>query len=258
MPPENPLRNMLSRMRVFSNWYNIELVYAGIRKPGIDVKTWGGSRIHTRDSGDLAHLDEVICGRAYDQEPCRIPVSGVIVDVGAHLGSFSLYSVFKRKAKRVVSCEPCPDNLKMLRMNVKSNRLDDVITVVPKAVSGKHELRTFYLSNSNTGGNSLFGDANWLQGDIGSTFQVECLTLKEVLDDNGIDQVDFLKLDCEGAEIDILQNIDEHTSDRVNMIGMEFHNYPREWFVSRLQELGFSVFPSKKPWRNRVYIIASK
>lgn len=250
----NPLRNMLWRMCVFSNWYSIELACSGLRKPSIDVKTWQGLHIHTQERGDLAVLDEVFCNRAYDQEPHRVPVGGVIVDVGAHIGSFSLYSASKRKAQRVFSCEPCPDNVKMLRMNVESNKLDNVITIVPKAISGKHESRTFYLSGISAG-HSLYGGHAL---ETGKTIQVECLTLKDLLDDYGIDHVDFLKLDCEGAEYEILQTIDQPTLDRISMVGMEFHDYPREWFVSRLQELGFHVSPSEEPWRNREYIVARK
>lgn len=70
-----PLRNMLSRMYVFSNWYSIELTYSGLRKPIIDVKTWQGLHIHIKERGDLAVLDEVFCNRAYDQERARLSSS---------------------------------------------------------------------------------------------------------------------------------------------------------------------------------------
>ena len=119
-----------------------------------------------------------------------------------------------------------------------------------KVLNGKHEFRTFYLSEL-SGSHSLFSG-------VGKAIQVKCVTLKEVLDDNGIDRVDFLKLDCEGAEYKILQTIDESALNRINMVGMEFHGHPREWFVSKLQELGFSVSQPKEDWRSRVYIIASK
>lgn len=226
-------------------------MYSGLMKPGTySMKTWQGLNIHARNYTDLTVLDEVFIKRAYDQEPRRIPLGGVVVDVGAHIGSFSLYAVSKRKARRVVSYEPCPDNFEMLKMNVESNNLNEVISPVPKAVAGKHEFRTLYLSEF-SGSHSLFSG-------VGKAIQVECVTLKEVLDDNGIDHVDFLKLDCEGAEYEILQTIDESTLNRINMVGMEFHGHPREWFVSKLQELGFSVSQQKEDWRSRVYIIASK
>jgi FkbM family methyltransferase len=241
---------LFKRMRVFSNWYALELMYAGVSKIGTtQLRTWRGIKIQPRNLTDLDILTEVFAMHSYDQKPNRIPLNGVIVDVGAHAGIFSLYAATVRKAAKVVSCEPCPQNFDALIKNVELNTLSDVIKPIPNAVAGKKEKRTLYLSESN--------DSHSLVGE-GKSIEVQCVTLKEVLDDNKLNHVDFLKLDCEGAEHEILQNADRTTMDRIDMIGMEFHHYSRQCFESRLKELDYIIHPSKKAWRNRIYIIASK
>lgn len=241
---------LFRRMRVFSNWYALELMYAGINKIGTaQLRTWQGIKIQPRNFTDLDILTEVFVMHSYDQKPHRIPLNGVIVDVGAHMGIFSIYAATVRKAIKVVSYEPCPDNFDALIKNVELNSLSDVIKPIAKAVAGKKEKRSLQLSGSNDS-HSLLGN--------GESIEVQCVTLKDVLDDNNLSHVDFLKLDCEGAEHEILQNVDRTTIDRIDMIGMEFHHYSRQWFASRLQELDYVIHESKKAWRNRIYIIASK
>ncbi len=250
MPPKKPIKNLFGRMKVFSNWYSVELMHSGLREPATcRVNTWKGLKIHVRDQHELSVLDEVFISKVYDPNR-KVPSNGVIVDVGAHIGSFSLYAASVRKARRVFSYEPCPDNFTLLKENIERNGLGKVITPIAKAVAATNENRTLHLSSKTSGSHSLFGK--------GRPIQVQCVTLKQILDDNNIDHVDFLKLDCEGAEVGILQNIDKLTLDSVDRIGMEFHDYPRQWFVSRLLDLGFSVVESKEAWRNELYIIADK
>ena len=138
-------------------------------------------------------------------------------------------------------------------MNVKNNNLSDTITPIPKAIDAQ------------TGTRELFLDA---RGDLfpsfystnkrSNTLQVECVTLKQVLKENSIEHVDYLKMDCEGAEWEILKAIDEETISRIGIIGMEYHLKSRGEFVKLLLQLGFSVFDSDEEWRNSSYILAAK
>lgn len=67
-----------------------------------------------------------------DVEPPQDPPDGVFIDVGAHVGKYSI--AFGKRLRRglVVAIEPMPSNIKALIENIKLNKLDNVI-VVPKA-----------------------------------------------------------------------------------------------------------------------------
>jgi hypothetical protein len=62
---------------------------------------------------------------------------------------------------------------------------------------------------------------------------------------------------AKGAEREILQNVDEETMNKIDTIGMEFHYQPKQWFVSRLQELGFAFLESKNKTKP-AYLTASR
>ena len=54
--------------------------------------------------------------------------------------------------------------------------------------------------------------------------EVECVTLENIFDENHIVSCDLLKLDCEGAEYDILINANKEIFDKIKLISLEYHN----------------------------------
>jgi len=56
---------------------------------------------------------------------------------------------------------------------------------------------------------------------------VETIALKDFFDGNGISKVDFLKIDCEGAEYEILYNCPQDVLRKIGKISMEYHNLNR-------------------------------
>jgi hypothetical protein len=77
---------------------------------------------------------------------------------------------------------------------------------------------------------------------------VEGITLADVLERYQLPRCDFLKLDCEGAEFDILRSMSPELSRQVNKIILEYHTLPhrdkqeqsRE-LVERLLQLGYTI-----------------
>jgi hypothetical protein len=79
-----------------------------------------------------------------------------------------------------------------------------------------------------------------------ATDQVDVLTLDELLDRLGIERVDFLKLDCEGAEYGILNTATDVLLQRIGCISLEFHDLKRPDatgldLVKRLKAAGFEL-----------------
>jgi FkbM family methyltransferase len=231
----------------------MEAMYYGLRETGCEVRTRAGLKILVRCWKDLYPLEEVYVHKVYDQKPVRVPPNGVVLDVGAHIGTFSLYAAKAYKAKKVYSFEPCPKNYATLKMNVQNNGLSNIVIPIPKAIDAQTGTRELFLDPRG----DLF-HSFYFSGQQTSTVKVECITLKQAIKENGIDHVDYLKMDCEGAEWEILETMDKETLSKISTIGMEYHLKPREDFVKLLDRLGFNVLNLKEEWRNRTYILAIK
>jgi hypothetical protein len=70
------------------------------------------------------------------------------------------------------------------------------------------------------------------------------ISLEDIIKKEDLPRIDFLKLDCEGAEHDILRSISFETADKIMGIAMEVHSVPPECSIDipvRLKELGYEV-----------------
>ncbi len=161
----------------------------------------------------------------------------VVLDVGAHIGLFSLYA-YGKGAAQVLAYEPNPVNFDALKANISLNNATNVrafkIAVLPGVTSTIfHIPRSKYKDRS-----SVFEIVKEDHEDI----SVDCVSLDELVKQNGLTHIDFLKLDAEGAEHKILA--DSRCLDLVEKIAVEGHDvegHPKEEVVDRLKENGFST-----------------
>jgi FkbM family methyltransferase len=129
-----------------------------------------------------------------------------VIEVGAHIGVFTtLFASLAGPSGRVIAFEPDPASAALLRRNVERNGYD---VQVHQIATGSAPGRTrFYRNKQNTGDNRLFGDR---AEDTG--FEVEVARLDDVL--TGVDRIDVLKLDVQGAEPLVLAGMSEILRDR--------------------------------------------
>lgn len=207
----------------------------------IDV---AGGRTLVAPAGEplLTMFEEVWVDERYRPDGWRLAPGGTVVDVGANVGVFALWAATRAGAGRVVCAEPSPQALDGLRANVARNRLTSV-TVLPVAVGGERRKAILY----NRGPTVM--DTLYARDHYGSTFrpghEVEVVTLAELFEAAQVDRCDLLKLDCEGAEYEILLGAGHDTLARVDAIVMEYHvglnGHGVEVLVERLGEQGFAV-----------------
>lgn len=123
-----------------------------------------------------------------------------VLDLGAHIGYFTLLA-----ARRVGSTgsvhafEPDPANYRFLCHNVALNGMDDVVTTVPKAVADTTGTRAFFADTKNSVLSSF-----WAEGRSDGAVPVESTTVDDFL---GGQEIDVVKLDVEGAEVDALRGM---------------------------------------------------
>ncbi|ARP69127.1 thioester reductase [Streptomyces pluripotens] len=182
----------------------------------------------------------------------RISTDAVIVDVGANIGLFSLWAARQADGVRVVAVEPNPDTLPYLTANLKLNGVS--ADLVPMAVtdrSGTATLTSFpqlsYLSglgpdreaaaaelvqsHYRTAGAGGTGTANetelaQLRQDTerrlaAARHQVPTTDLSTIFDRFELDAVDLLKINTEGAELDVLRGLRPEHWPRVRQVCLE-------------------------------------
>lgn len=120
----------------------------------------------------------------------------VAVDVGANVGVWSLLAVERRPGVRVHAFEPVSAVAAQLRRHIALNGLDTIVANVVAVAAEDGTARFFVNHTTNTGASSLF------HRPIPSVeISVPVVTLDSYLAQAGVDRVDVLKVDVEGAEI---------------------------------------------------------
>lgn len=159
------------------------------------------------------------------------------VDVGANVGYFTLLAA--SIGARVVSYEPTPAVFERLRENVALNALDN-ITLVNAAVTDKSGALTLYQSTDDPEANNLFGDGD-------GSVEVITVNLDDDLAERGVQRVDLLKIDAEGAEPLVLAGATKLMRGaaaptviiEVNPVSLRSANSKPSAVFSRLQSNGY-------------------
>ncbi|MEM1510841.1 MAG: FkbM family methyltransferase, partial [Thermofilaceae archaeon] len=129
----------------------------------------------------------------------------VIIDVGAHVGVFTLKASRKAKEGKVIAIEPHPQNYMLLLKNITINKLENVIPI-NLALSDSEGVAKLYISQFSPGhtikekriGLCREGFPNI------SYIEIKTKTLDQIVDELGLKEVNFIKVDVEGAELDVL------------------------------------------------------
>ena len=126
--------------------------------------------------------------------------SPVILDVGANCGLFSALAAQRFPSARIYAFEPAPD----LSILAKENLKDHGCTVVQKAVADKTGKSTLFINKKSQQTNSIIRDAVAAVGEVSGEHEVETISLDDFVRIEGIDKIDVLKIDVQGAESAVL------------------------------------------------------
>ena len=117
-----------------------------------------------------------------------------VLDIGANIGYFvPIEAKIVGSSGKVYAIEPDPRNLDLLRKNIQLNNVSNV-EIFDCAISDKTGIEEFYLSKTSSH-NSLLP----ISKTIGK-IRVKVYTVDDFLKENGINSVDAMRIDIEGAE----------------------------------------------------------
>ncbi len=213
-------------------------------KSTVVVNAKDGARFRVRvNTPDRLMIWEVWSAKTYDDKRIPIGEGDIVVDIGAHIGAFSVRAARLAQRGHVYSYEPSSTNFAMLTENRLLNKANNLY-IEESAVSGRTGQMTLYTPS----GNAIMGSL--LQGVSTHTETVNVTTIADIIATHHIEQIDLLKMDVEGAEYDILFSCPAETLAKIQRVVMEYHEYEREtrkcFDLARLLEAhGFHVVVEK-------------
>jgi FkbM family methyltransferase len=168
---------------------------------------------------DEAFVANVVEQREYLRHGLAIQSTDTVIDIGGNIGTFAVLAASLARQGRVISVEPDPENLRLLRENVEANRVP--VTIVNGALADCTGPLTLHVAEAGGGFHTI--DAPAFARTYSAAIQVQAWTLADLWSDYNIDRCAFLKHDCEGAEFAILRATPREVLDRVDQIAMEYH-----------------------------------
>jgi FkbM family methyltransferase len=177
-----------------------------------------GSGAYFRNMTDGPLVEQAIdCCAAY------VPENAICVDIGANIGVMAIALAWIAKRGHVVAVEPNARTVEFLRANVVPNASCNV-EVVQRLVgtSGSHRL---FMANSTDSGWSTSLDAALSPECPGYEAQglMECASVDDLVRETDLPRVDFIKIDCEGGELEVLAGAQETLRRFTPTVMLEFN-----------------------------------
>lgn len=203
--------------------------------------------LYCRDDADESVIAEIFQWREYKASELIIKDNkNPILDVGAHIGVFSVYAKAINPEASVYALEPEKNNFDLLKKNLDANRISDV-KIFNIALAEKTCKRDLFISDDNINHSLLpeFGENQDLP-----RVSIQAYSLGDFLSQQKILKVGLLKMDIEGGEYEILENLSSEDFSKIENIVLEYHEYHgrnHKDLENVLRQNGFSVqiFPSR-------------
>ena len=220
--------------RLLSNWPEYLFNYVLRKRRPAEYRLRNGFRLMDGTGTLPGTLAEVFVRRRYG----LLEGFRTIVDVGANVGSFAVYAAQSCPDARIYCYEPEEQNFGLLKRNVQINGLDARVSTFQCAVASSHGRRELSVGSSPL--NSFHVPSRGERRQM-----VDCTTLPLILADQYLDTVDLLKMNCEGAEYEVLEGCADADLDRIAAIRLEYHNLDHfrngERLAEHLQLRGFTL-----------------
>jgi FkbM family methyltransferase len=197
------------------------------------IRIGGAELTYRLQRGDIQAVREVWVEECY-RPPAPIPFD-TVVDLGTNIGLTSLWYA-RHGASRLLCVEPVPANMRLARRNLAQNGV--TAEFVQAAVGARDGTARFRVDPSYSTRGHLDRDGE---------LEVPVVSMATLV--SRVGQVDLVKMDIEGAEIELLR-APESWIDRVNAIIIEFdRGDPRE-LGGVLNTHGFRYVPAFSVWWN--------
>jgi|TARA_B110000438_G_scaffold121155_1_gene118284 FkbM family methyltransferase len=222
------------------NWKSPILYYFKLKNEEDIIEFKNGLKCIIRNKSDAIAFLEVFFLNTNDWiDEFKIKEKDIVIDIGAHVGYFSIHSSINAKNGKIFAFEPYDKSFEILMKNLNINKIKNVI---PENLGVSKDTGTsiLYLKKDFSIGNSIYKNSN-----LDLKIDIKTISVQDIIKKNDIQKIDILKLDCEGAEYEILLNLEQETLLKIKKIVSEMHpnieNFEIEQVKKFLIKNGFDV-----------------
>lgn len=169
--------------------------------------------------------------------------NSVIVDLGSNIGATLVDLSQRYPDSKIIGYEMNRANFKIAEINTSGF---GNIKIIHQAVWNRNGEINYESENQSDAFTVLSSKKSFNKSE-----KVLCTTLPELFIFNKIEKIDFLKMDIEGAELDIFDSPDIQWLTKVKSLNIEFHNIDEiklNKYICLLQEFSFIVYKSPEHW----------
>lgn len=199
----------------------------------------GGPAVGVESYEDLATAWVVFFRREY-----RIPLGAeTILDLGANIGCFTLLAALERPRAHLVSLEPFPPTFARLVETIRRNGLGDRVRAVPLGVGARSGERVIPASTAPSQSLGMLpADAARAAGSTAIGVQSFDELIERASADLSVEEIDFVKMDVEGAEHEAIAAASPAALRRVRALAMEYHpNGDKATLFGKLRDVGLRL-----------------
>lgn len=173
-------------------------------------------------------------GKAIHPAITNLHEGAVVLDAGAHIGTYSLALLSHRPDLNIIAMEPVPYNYGFLIKNRDENH---ALQIRPLQFALAKSQGLITLNNlGNSGAWSAVADF----ATISQSMPVRCMTVTDLVNIIPFDHIDMIKLDIEGMEWDIISTIPLDIMDDISVFDIDLH-VPKDDIQTLLGSMGFIV-----------------
>jgi FkbM family methyltransferase len=223
-----PMAHLLRTWRYVRDMAPLKLSAAKRTPYGFKLLTpgYGNMKIGTYEDEELSCLHRTIVADGIE----------VLVDVGANVGLYTCYAL--SKGLRTISFEPSQRNLRYLYRNIFENGWEDLCEVWPVAAASKPGLKVLY---DGAGGPAASLISGWAGINPKFSSVVPAIPLDVVVGTRFRGAKLFVKIDVEGAELEVLRGANELLKRSPPPV-WQIENCLSEWHPGRFNQNFRSVF----------------
>ncbi len=167
---------------------------------------------------DIIVISDVFLIEEYN--PLNITDNSLIFDIGANIGAFCVKTSEDKSQSHIIAIEPSPYNFTFLKQNLTQNRIRNVLPL-RLALSNMNGYLEFFIDKANNAASSIFKHNKNMH-----KLQVKSITLDSLIKLYKLDTLNrkvFIKMDVEGAELNILKGSIKLLKNNNVTILMETH-----------------------------------
>jgi FkbM family methyltransferase len=163
----------------------------------------------------------------------------VFIDVGAHVGKYSLPIAKQHPDSTVIAIEPAKDTFLALTEGIRKNKLKNIIPLNIAAYSTSKNVKLFVLEVH--GSSTLIDDyAKYLSKRIIRIDEVNARPLDDIVEKVGLNRIDWVKIDVEGAELHVLRGFKNSIAKFKPRIIIEIKEFNRKEAFEFFEEVNYS------------------